>query len=60
MVPGSPVSLTINESLVVDGHGEDPPNEAEIFQVILVAKSRLWVDLESVVITRDERGDSIP
>ena len=44
-------ALTIYESLVVDSHGKDAADEAEVFQMMLIAKARLRIDLKRVVIT---------
>ena len=36
---------------MIDGHGKYSANETKVLQMILIAKSRLWVDLQSVVVT---------
>ena len=50
------MSLTIEQSLVVDGHAHDPTYEPKVLQMMLVAEARVWVDLESVVITGGREG----
>ena len=42
---------TINEARVVDCHGQDSANEAEVLEMVLVAEPRVRVDLEGVVVT---------
>ncbi len=41
---------------MVNSHGKDTPNKSEVVQVVLVAETRLWVDLESVVIAAKTPG----
>ena len=45
------MSRTINELLVVDGHGENSANEPEVFNVMFIAEPRVRVHLERVVVT---------
>ena len=49
-------ALTINELAVVDGHPTDTPNEPEVTEVVLVALTRVRVDLKNVVVTGGGRS----
>ena len=44
---------TINKLLVVDGHTTDLPYEPKVAEMVLIIDSRVWVDLQSVVIAME-------
>ena len=42
---------TINQPLVVYRHGQDASDEPEVFHVVFIAETRVWVHLQCIVVT---------